>query len=61
MRKITMLCAKHDIKVQAHWISIKQNFLIDILSCDQYTKIANKYFSLQIAQSTFGTPLKAGI
>lgn len=41
-----MLCIKHDIKVQAHWISIKQNFLPDMLSHSQYTKIANKYLSL---------------
>ena len=61
LRKITILYTEHDIKVQAHWISTKQNPLVDMLSRGQYTKIADKYPSLQIAQSTFGTPLKAGI
>ena len=61
LRKIAMLCAEHDIEVQTHWISTKQNSFADMLSCGQYTKIANKYPSLQIAQSTFGIPLKAGI
>lgn len=59
--RIAMLCAEHDIEVQAHWISTKQNSLADMRSRGQYTKIANKYPSLQIAQSTFGIPLKAGI
>ena len=61
LHKIAILCTKHDIEVQAHWISTKQNFLADMLSCSQYTKIANRYPSLQIAQSIFGTPLKASI
>ena len=61
LHRIAMLCAEHDIEVQMYWISTKQNFLADILSCGQYTKIADKYPSLQIVQSTFGTPLKAGI
>ena len=56
--KITMFYAKHVIKVQAYQIFIKQNFLADILSCNQYIKLANKYSSLEIAQSTFGIPLK---
>ena len=56
-----MLRAEHDIEVQEYWISTKQNFLADILSRGQYTKIANKYPSLQIVLSTFGIPLKAGI
>lgn len=59
--KIAMLCAKHDIEVQAHRIFTKQNSLVDILSRSEYIKIANKYPSLQIAQSTFGIALKAGI
>ena len=59
--KIAMLCAENDIEVQAHWISTKQNSLADMLSCGQFTKIANKYPSLQIAQSTFVILLKAGI
>ena len=61
LRRMAMLCAEHDIEVQAHWISTKQNSLADMLSRGQFTKIADKYPSLQIAQSTFGTPLKAGI
>ena len=61
LRRIAMLCTEHNIEMQAHWISTKQNSLADILSCGQYTKIANKYPSLQIALSTFGIPLKAGI
>ena len=61
LRRIAMLCAEHDIEVQAHWIYTKQNSLADMLSRGQYTKIANKYPSLQIAQTTFGIPLKAGI
>lgn len=61
LRRIVMLCAKRDIEVQAHWISTKQNSLADMLSHGQYTKIANKYPTLQIAQSTFGTHLKASI
>lgn len=61
LRKIAMLYAEYDIEVQAHWISIKQNSLADMLFCGQYTKIASKYPSLQIAQSTFGILLKAGI
>ena len=60
-RRIAMLYAEPDIEVQAHWISTKQNSLADMLSRGQYTKIANKYPSLQIAQTTFGIPLKAGI
>ncbi len=60
-RRIAILCAEHDIEVQAHWISTKQNSLADILLHGQYTKITNKYLSLKIAQSTFGIPLKAGI
>lgn len=59
--RIAMLYTKHDIEIQAHQISIKQNSLADILSHGQYTKIANKYPSLQITQSIFGTFLKAGI
>ena len=61
LRKVAMLCAENDMEVQAHWISTKQNFLADMLSRGQYAKIANKYPSLQIAQSTSGIPLKAGI
>ena len=61
LRRIAMFCAEYDIEVQAHWISTKQNSLADMLSRGQYTKIANKYPSLQIAQSTFGILLKAGI
>lgn len=61
LRRIAMLCTKHDIEVQAYWIFTKQNSLADMLSSGQYAKIANKYPSLQIAQSTFGTPLTAGI
>lgn len=56
-----MLCAMHDIEVPVYWISIKQNSLANMLSCSQYTKIADKYLSLQIAQNTYGTSLKAGI
>ena len=56
LRRIAMLCAEYDIEVQAHWISTKQNSLADVLSRGQYTKIANKYPSLQIATTTFGTP-----
>ena len=61
LRKIAMLRAEHDIEVQMHWISTKPNFLADMLSRGQYNKIANKYLSLQITQSTFRIPLKAGI
>ena len=43
LRRVAMLCAEQDIEVQANWISIKQNSLADMLSCSQYTKIANKY------------------
>ena len=46
LHKIAMLCAKHDIEVQVYWISTKKNFLADMLSCNQYTKIADKYPSL---------------
>ena len=46
LRRIAMLCAEYDIKVQAHWISTKQNSLADLLSRGQYTKIANRYPSL---------------
>ncbi len=61
LRKVAMLCAEHDIEVQVHWISTKQNSLADMLSRGQYAKIANKYPFLQIAQSTSEIPLKAGI
>ena len=61
LRRIAMLCAEHDIEVQAHWISTKQNSLADMLSHSQYTKIANKYSSLQMALNTSGIHLKAGI
>ena len=61
LRRIAMLCAEQDIEVQAHWISTKQNSLADMLLRGQYTKIANKYSSLQIALSTSGIQLKAGI
>ena len=61
LRRIAMLCAEHNIEVQAHWITTKQNSLADMLSCGQYTKIANKYPSLQIALSTSRIPLKADI
>ena len=61
LRRIAMLCAEQDIEVQAHWISTKQNSLADMLLRGQYTKIANKYSSLQIALSTSGIHLKAGI
>ena len=61
LRKIAMLCAEHDIEAQVHWISTKQNSLADMLSRCQYAKIANKYPSLQIAQSISKIPLKAGI
>lgn len=56
-----MVFAKHDIEVQAHRIFTKQNSLTDILSLDQYTKIADRYPSIQIAKSIFETPMKAGI
>lgn len=56
--KIAMLCAEHNIK---HWISIKQNFLANMLSRSQYGKIANKYLFLQIVQNVFGIPPKAGM
>lgn len=59
--KMAMFCAKHDIEIQAHWILIKQNSFADRLSHGQYTIIANKYLSLQIAQSSFGICLKADI
>lgn len=61
LHRIAMLCAEPDIEVQAHWISAKQNSLADMLSHGQYTKIANKYPFLQIAQSTFRISLKASI
>lgn len=46
LRKIAMLYAEHDIKMQAYWIFIKQNSLTDMLSRGQYIKNANKYLSL---------------
>lgn len=61
LRKIAVPCVVHDIEVQAHWIFTKQNFLADILSRDQYNKIADKYPSIYIAKSIFGTSLKASI
>lgn len=61
LHKIAMLCAEHNIEVQVHWISTKQNSLADMLSRGQSTKIANKYLILQIAQSIFRIPLEAGI
>ena len=42
LRRIAMLCAEHDIEVQAYLISTKQNSLADMLSRGQYTKIAKK-------------------
>ena len=56
-----MPIAEYDIEVQVHRISTKQNFLASMLSRGQYTKIANRYPSLQIALSIFGISLKAGI
>ena len=56
LRKVAILCAEQDIEVQAYRISTKQNSLADMLLCGRYTKIANKYPSLQIAQSTSGIP-----
>ena len=61
LRRIRILCAEQDIEVQAHWISTKQNFLADMLSRDQYTKIANRYPSFQIALSISRIFQKAGI
>ena len=61
LHRIAILCGEPDIEVQAHWISTKQNSLADMLSHGQYTKIANKYSFLQIAQSTFRISLKASI
>lgn len=61
LRKIAIHFAEHDIELQAHWISTKQNSLANMLSHGQYTKIANKYPFLQIVQSTFRIFLKAGI
>ena len=37
LRKTAMLCAEHDIEVQAHWIPTKQGSLADMLSRGQYT------------------------
>ena len=59
--KIAILCTEHNIEVQAYKIFTKQYSLADMLFCDQYRKIANNYPSLQIAQSTFETSLKASI
>ena len=59
LQRIAMLCREYNIELQAHWISTKQNSLADMLSRGQYTKIANKYSSLQIVTTTFGIPLKA--
>ncbi len=59
--RIVMLCAEHDIKVQAHWISTKEKILADILSYGQYTKIADKYLFRKIAKTTLRTFLKADI
>ena len=61
LQRIAMLCAEHDVEVQAHWITTKQNFSADMLSRSRYVKIADKNPSLQIAKGTFGTHLKAGI
>ena len=61
LHRIAMLYAEHDIEVQTHLISTKHNFLADMLSYGQYTKIANKYLSLQIALSTFEISLKTNI
>ena len=47
--------------MQVHRIPIKQQSLADMLLRGQFTKIADKYPFLQIAQSIFGTLLKAGI
>ena len=57
--RIAILYEVHNIEVQAHQISTKQNSLAEVLSCGQYTKIANKYLFLQIALSIFGILLKA--
>ncbi len=56
-----MLCAEHNIEVQVHLISIKQNSLADMLSCDQYTEIADRYAFIQIVKSIFGNSLTASI
>ena len=61
LKRIAILSTKHDIEVQVHWISTKQNSLANMLSRGQYTKIVNKYLFLQIAIIIFGIPLKADI
>lgn len=62
LRRILILYFEHDIEVQANWISTKHNSLAYMLLCGQYTKIADRwYLFIQIAQSTFGSSLKAGI
>ncbi len=55
LRRTVILCDEHDIEVQTHLISTKQNYLADMLSHAQYTKVADKYPFIQIAKRTFKT------
>ena len=47
LRDIAMLLALHDIVIESHWISSRENTLADMLSRGQWNKIADNYPLLQ--------------
>lgn len=48
LRKIAMIMALHNIHVEMIWIPSKANFLADILSREEWQKLADGYKHLQV-------------
>ena len=47
LRNIAMMAAINDIEIELHWLSTKENFLVDWLSPVLFGKIADNYPKLQ--------------
>ena len=43
LRKITHIAALHNIDIHARWIPTHKNALADLLSCRNFTKLANQF------------------